>query len=58
VTERKRVEAELERSRAEIEQRVADRTATLARANERLAREVAVRDRVELALARRRTLDQ
>jgi PAS domain S-box-containing protein len=58
VTERKRVEAELERSRAEIEQRVADRTATLERANERLAREVAVRDRVELALARRRTLAQ
>jgi hypothetical protein len=58
ISEHKRTEDELERSRTEIEQRVAERTATLVQANRQLSREVAVRDRMQQALGRRRRLDQ
>ncbi len=50
VTDRKRMEEELQRAHDELEQRVAERTAELMEANQRLRREVAERERVEAAL--------
>lgn len=50
ITERKRVEAALRLAHAELEERVAARTADLASANKRLQAEVAERKRAEEAL--------
>jgi len=47
VTERKRTEKELEKYRAHLEERVADRTAELRTMNEKLQREIVERKRVE-----------
>ncbi|MBN2124887.1 MAG: PAS domain S-box protein, partial [Deltaproteobacteria bacterium] len=50
ITERKRMEEELRRSRDELEMRVTERTAELARANEELRREIGERRRAVEAL--------
>lgn len=50
ITERKRSELAIEEARATLEQRVADRTAELLRANSDLAREIESRRRAESAL--------
>ncbi len=50
ITDRKRLEADLKRSHAELEQRVQDRTAALSAANEALQTEVGERMRTEAAL--------
>lgn len=52
ITERKRAERELKEAHDELEQRVQDRTAELARINEALRAEIAERQRSELALQR------
>ncbi|MBU0651608.1 MAG: PAS domain S-box protein [Proteobacteria bacterium] len=50
ITGRKRAEEALQRAHAELEQRVADRTAELTRANEELRTEIAERKRAEKEL--------
>jgi diguanylate cyclase (GGDEF)-like protein/PAS domain S-box-containing protein len=50
VTERRQIEGELERSRHDLEARVAERTAQLEEANERLQLELAERRRAQAAL--------
>ncbi len=50
IEERKRAEAELRMMQAELEQRVANRTAELAQANEALRLEIAERERAERSL--------
>ena len=50
--ERRRAEEALRRAYDDLERRVADRTADLSRANDRLTREVAERERAEEALRR------
>jgi two-component system, cell cycle sensor histidine kinase and response regulator CckA len=54
---RKRAEEELRRSHAELEERVASRTAELQRSNQRLRAEIAERERVEQALRQAQKLD-
>jgi diguanylate cyclase (GGDEF)-like protein/PAS domain S-box-containing protein len=51
ITERKRVERELQQYRARLEELVAERTAELIRANEKLERDIAARKVVEEELA-------
>jgi PAS domain S-box-containing protein len=53
ITARKRAEEELRRARDELELRVQERTAELARANEDLSSEIAERKRAEQVLAHR-----
>ncbi|MEW6155933.1 MAG: ATP-binding protein [Verrucomicrobiota bacterium] len=55
IHERKRVEADLERARAELEVRVQERTAELASINETLRREIGVRELIEAALRKSET---
>lgn len=50
ITERKQAEEEIRRLNAELEQRVADRTAALEHTNQSLTREIAERKRAEHAL--------
>lgn len=50
ITERKRVEADLEKAREELERRVQQRTNELATTNEALRNEIAERTRIEAAL--------
>ena len=53
ITERKRVERELQQYRVRLEELVAERTAELIRANEELERDIAARKVVEEELARK-----
>ena len=50
ITARKKVEEELKRARDHLEARVEERTTTLLKANEKLAMEIAERERAELEL--------
>lgn len=52
ITEHKRTEEELRRHREHLEERVGERTAELTKANEKLRREIAERERAEEAVAR------
>jgi diguanylate cyclase (GGDEF)-like protein/PAS domain S-box-containing protein len=53
ITERKRVEQELQKYRARLEELVAERTAELKRTNEELERDIAARKAVEKELAQK-----
>lgn len=53
ISDRKRIESALRRSRDELEQRVLDRTEELSRTNEKLLREIEDRRRVERNLVQR-----
>jgi PAS domain S-box-containing protein len=53
ITERKRVEQELQKYRVRLEELVAERTAELIRANEELERDIAARKAVEQELAQK-----
>jgi len=50
ITERKKMEEELRRSHDELEKRVRERTAEMARANEKLRKEIAERERADKAV--------
>jgi PAS domain S-box-containing protein len=57
ITERKRMEEELRRSRDELEIRVQERTAALARSNEELQEEIARREKAEEQLLQTQKLE-